>query len=63
MAKQQRSKLTTGPLPKAMRPANTGAIDTTTLPPPKPEAWSGWASAPQPPATPEPQARRRRRAA
>jgi hypothetical protein len=45
--KQAESKLIAGPLPKSGKPANGGAIDTTTLPKPKPEEWGGWASAPQ----------------
>ena len=45
--KQPASKLITGPLPRTVKPTHTGAIDTTTLPKPKPEAWGGWASAPQ----------------
>ena len=45
--KQAESKLITGPLPRTVKPANTGAIDNGTLPPPRPEQWGGWASAPQ----------------
>jgi hypothetical protein len=47
MARKKESKLMTGALPKATRPANTGAIDNGTLPKPKHETWTGWASAPQ----------------
>jgi hypothetical protein len=46
-SKKPVSKLVTTPLPKVMRTANTGAIDNTTLPKPKPEEWGGWVSAPQ----------------
>jgi len=38
----------TGPIPKAMRLPEGRAIDRTTLPKPKPEAWGGWQAAPQP---------------
>ena len=47
MARKQVSKLITGALPKSVKPANTGAIDNTTLPKPKAEQWNGWKSAKQ----------------
>jgi hypothetical protein len=47
MARKQESKLIAGPLPKSGKPANTGAIDNSTLPKPQHETWTGWASAPQ----------------
>jgi hypothetical protein len=39
---------TGGPIPQRMHLPKDVALDPTTLPPPRLEAWSGWASAPQP---------------
>ena len=43
MAKQNKASVANqGPLPRTVKPANTGPIDTNTLPKPTLPQWDGW---------------------
>ena len=45
MAKQNKASVANqGPLPRTVKPANTGPIDPAFLDRPRPEEWGGWGS-------------------